>query len=51
MRRRRSLLGEWLGATLGEFVATPLYAAVVVVLAFELIELEQTRLSPSTADH
>ena len=34
----------------GEFVATPLYAAVVVVLAFELIALERARLSPSSAD-
>jgi hypothetical protein len=45
-----SLLGEWAGAALGEFVATPLYAAVVVVLAFELIALERARLSPSSAD-
>ena len=44
-----SLFGEWAGATLGEFVATPLYAAVVVVLAFELIALERARISPSSA--
>ena len=44
-----SLFGEWASATLAEFVATPVYAAVVVVLAFELIALERARLSPSSA--
>ena len=33
--------GEWAAATLGEMLATPLYAVAVVVVAFQLIELEK----------
>jgi Uncharacterised protein family (UPF0259) len=33
--------GEWLGATLGELLATPLYAVAVVVVAFQLIALDR----------
>lgn len=32
--------GEWLGATLGLLLATPLYAVAVVVVAFQLFALE-----------
>jgi hypothetical protein len=48
-----SLLGEWVGSSLGELLATPLYAAAVVVLTLELIELERVEpqnpgISPSS---
>jgi hypothetical protein len=33
--------GEWLAATLGEILATPLYAVAVVVVAYQLIELDR----------
>jgi hypothetical protein len=34
--------GEWLGATLGEFLAVPLYAVAIVVVTFQLLELEKS---------
>ena len=42
-----SLMGEWAGAALGELIATPLYAAVLVVVAFQLIALERGEVNPS----
>ena len=33
--------GEWAGATLGEMLATPLYAVAVVVVTYELLALER----------
>ena len=32
--------GEWLGATLGEFLAVPLYAVAIVVVTFQLLALD-----------
>jgi hypothetical protein len=32
--------GEWLGATLGQLLATPLYAVAIVVVAYELLALD-----------
>jgi hypothetical protein len=33
--------GEWLGATLGQLLATPLYAVAIVVVAYELLALDR----------
>jgi Uncharacterised protein family (UPF0259) len=33
--------GEWLGATIGEMLATPLYAVAVVVVTYQLIALDR----------
>ena len=43
-----NLLGQWLGATLVEIVATPVYAVAVVVLTIALIEARGER-SPGSA--
>jgi hypothetical protein len=42
-----NLLGEWLGATLVEIAATPLYAVAVVVVTIALIEGRGERLAGS----
>ena len=34
--------GEWIGATLGELMATPLYAVAVVVVTYQLLALEKS---------
>lgn len=43
------LFGEWLGATVIEIVATPVYAVAVVVLTIALIETRGERLPNSAA--
>jgi hypothetical protein len=42
-----SLIVGWAGSALGGLVATLPYAAVIVVLTYELIALEQRRSGPS----
>lgn len=43
-----SVLGNWLGATIGNVVLTPLFAVAVVVLTVELVEARGERIPPTS---